>query len=257
MILNMYFGIVIDNDDPTLKSRVKVRILPEMTNANEDHLPWLEIFNAGSTNGNTLKHEPLEIGSSVWCLFTDQSLRTGWYFSGFFVNEKFDFGSIDMTISEFTIGDYKDLRLTRFEDGTVRFINVNTGVSGVYHNTGSYVVFDADGGITGYSKDKIHFYNDDNSLTLETGTSSNITIDSVAGNINLNGSANSLVKYLDLKLILDFLFLNLDTRMYIDPLSGVTGIVNPTHITTTFDTGLVPGPTSKLTTMEATKVKTG
>jgi hypothetical protein len=253
MNLNLYFGKVEDNDDSNKKGRLQVRLIPEMQGVQTADLPWLVPFLGGSVDGGSFQTAPLEVGSTVWCYFQDETFQHGWYISGVFFDQKVDFTNTETDLSNITdasVGNYKDLRLTRYTDGTIHFHNVNTGVTGIYHNTGSYVIFDGNGGIIGYAKDKIKLYNDTNSIEL--GTSGGITIDPGTGTVDIGGSAKSLVTYADLVQILTFLFANLDSRIHIDPLSGMTGTVNPTHINLTFN----PNYETQKANMEATKVKT-
>lgn len=254
MEIKLYFGVVIDNNDPLQIARSKVRLLPEMQTVPDIKLPWLEpFFSSGSTSSETMLSNQLEVGSNVWCAFTDDSFLTGWYFSGVFANEQFDFSKVSTQlgdISEFSIGNYKDLRFSRTEDGTISFNNISSGISGTYHNSGSYIVFDASGGITGYSKSNIKLYTDNNSLELED--SAGIVVNSGTGNIEFNGSSDSLVTYMDLASILNFLVMNLDTRINSDPLSGTTTMVMPSHVYITFD----PNWVTKKISMEATTLKT-
>lgn len=251
--LNLYFGIVEDVNDTSQSGRIQVRLIPEMENATKAHLPWLHPFIAGSMDGESMEIKPINEGSSVWCFFNDQSLREGWFISGYFSDAKIDFSKITSSfsgITDFQIGNYKDLRLSRTQDGTIHFTNIETGVTGVYHNSGSYSVFDGDGNLYAYAKKKIKFYNDANSVELNE--TAGISIDAGSGNIQINGSADNFVTYNDLKLIFDFLLGNLDARMYIDPLSGMTGTVNPAFMSIAFD----PNVQTKLVNMKADTVKT-
>jgi len=254
MNLDLKFGVVVDNDDPLKKSRIRVRLLPGMTSVPDSKLPWLEpLLSSGSVSDKSYKHEPLEVGSNVWCIFSDDTLLVGWYFTGVFSNESFDFSEISDDLSnivEESFGDYKDLRFTRYSDGTIEFHNVSTGLHGTYHSSGSYTIFDSSGGIVSYSVSSIKVYNDNNSLELED--SAGISVNTGTGEIKFNGSSDSLVKYSDLSSILDLLIQNLDTRIHSDPLTGTTGTVMPTHIHLTFD----PLFNIKKTNMEAVKVKT-
>lgn len=250
---NLYYGIVENIEDPDQKSKVAVRILPEMQSVVKDDLPWLQPFLAGSVTGETMKHNPIKVGSPVWCIFSDDTYKYGWYISGVFIDKKFDHEKVSTELSNIAEGDpsnYNDINYTRHEDGTIYFHNNNTGMTGIYHNTGSYVIFDTDGNITGYSKGKIHLYNDNNSLLLDD--SPGIQIDPSTGDIELAGNAKTLVKYEDLIEVIDIILANLDSRMMIDPLTGTTGNAVPSFISKTY----YPVYEQKKLDMQAKQLKT-
>lgn len=250
---NLYYGIVEDINDPDKKAKIKIRLLPEMETASTQDLPWYEPFLAGAVTTQTMKHDPLEVGSTVWCIVADETYRNGWYISGVFVNAYFNYTEIENSlnnISEANTGDYRDIKFTRYADGTIQFVNTQTKAVGIYHSTGSYIVFDTNGNLTAYAKGKINVYNDGNSLLIDDNPG--IKLDPSTGSIELAGNTKSLVKYEDLVQILNMLIANLDTRIHIDPLSGFTGTVNVPQIYATFD----PMHAMKEQNMKADQVKT-
>lgn len=253
----LYFGRVEDNDDPDQLSRVKVRLLPEMNDADVDHLPWVRPFMVENMTADSYSHKPLEVGSTVWCLFIDEYFKQGFYIAGTFIDGLFDYGTVKDqidSIPEIDSQTYPQARFTRYPDGTIIFQNTSSGEVGIYHSTGSYVVIDKEGSLTGYSKKDVKFYNDSASLTLDNA--GNI-IQNSDGTIQLNGDSDHLVTYSMLEGILNWLWTNLDTRMYIDPLTGVTGTVNPTHLSQAHYVTSNPGHTlpTDMAAMKANKVK--
>lgn len=253
--IELHYGVIVDNDDPLRLGRMQVRILPELEGVRKEHLPWLEPFNGGEGAFSLAQEkEFFEENSPVWCFFSSKTFKRGWYISGIFLEKRFNFDAIPNTlneaISEFNVGEYRDLVFSRDRLGTVQFRNTRTGVMGIFHNSGSYVVYSAAGDITAYSKKSIRLYNDQNEIVLKD--SPGIEINASSGSINFNGSENTLVKYSELASILDFLIENLNSRIYPVPTGGMTSTVFPTHIHTTFD----PLYNQKKNNMNASDLKT-
>lgn len=248
----LHYGIVEDNDDPEQKGRMQVRLLPEMESVARQQLPWLMPFEGGKgIKAGTYEKDLMEVGTPVWCFFKSATFRTGWYIGGFFLENSFDFSRVSSELgsaADIDLGEYKDITFSRFKDGSIEFRNHKNGVSGHYHNSGSYVIFSSTGDIIAYSKTSIKLYNDNSSIELKEAPG-DIEVNS-NGNIIFNGSGDNLVTYNDLYQILTQLVANLDSRIYVDPLSGYTGTVNPTHIQVTFD----PTHLTKMTNMKADKV---
>ena len=251
--IELFYGVVEDNNDPLKKGRLQIRLLPEMTDAVKNHLPWLRPFDGGGATDDSFNKDFLREGSPVWCFFTNSSFQKGWYISGVFLEKKFRFENIEQAlgnISEESLGEYRDISFSRFNDGTIVFRNNKTGMSGHYHNSGSYIIFSSDGEIIAYSKKNIRLYNDKTSIELNED-SGNVEI-GANGSIVFKGSGDNLVKYSDLQMILTQLVANMDTRMMVDPISGTAGPVMPPFIHVTFD----PTHMTKMNNMKATDLET-
>lgn len=232
--MKLYIGKVEDVEDPDKKSKVKVRLLPEMKDAQPDHLPWVYPFMIESMNSDSFTHRFPELDSLVWCFFTSNSFHTGYYISAAFLEDIFDYSVVETAIDsipEINKPQYPNAQFTKYKDGTIIFRNTETGEMGIYHSSGTYTVIDDEGSIFVKGVKDIKFYNDNASLELAQDGTITQTNDSGAGNtftidgdkFIFNGSADTLVKFSQLKSILGAIFQTYDTSVYIDPLSGVAG----------------------------------
>ena len=231
--IKLYYGLVIDNMDPDESGKVQIRLLPEMKDVAVADLPWLRPFMPKAMTEESVSFDPLEVGSPAWCFFMDSDFQYGWYVSGAFVDGFFDYGTVQSdlgNIEELDTQEYPQAKFTRYEDGTIYFHNSKTGETGIYHNTGSYVVFDKDGGLTGYSNKQLHLYTDGNAIRMENQGD---VYHDANGTIYLNGDSDSLVKLGWLETILDGLTSLLDNQMHSDPISGTTGTPMPLLISST------------------------
>lgn len=227
----LYYGKVENNTDPENRGRIQVRILPEMEGMTKSDLPWLRPFLQKAMTSESTSFDPLEEGSTVWCLFLDEYFHDGWYIAGVFVDGYFNYDRVKSdlgNISEIGAQNLPDAKFTRYKDGTIQFHNSNTGESGTLHKSGSYVVFDSDGNITAYGSKAIKLYN--SSASIELDQAGNIKQDA-DGTFQFNGTGDQLVKFNQLATILNGMLLNIKTTMMmIDPLTGVTGTVQPPTI---------------------------
>lgn len=145
-------GKVVDNNDLDQKSKVKVRILPEMEKFKDSELPWVEPkYNGNSTTSNSgTRHIP-EIGSFIYVEIEDfvdyaMKYRQAEWIEGFDIYNKV---SELTSITELGTQTYpQPIYFKRFEDGTIHFHNSDTGETGILHKSGSYIVFNSDGQIT-------------------------------------------------------------------------------------------------------------
>ncbi len=151
--LQTYYAKVIDNDDTSelggKLARVKIRLLPEMKDVAEKHLPWIKPFVTNGMNVPT-------IDDYVWVVFIDKYLKNGFYINDkLFLENFFDYSTIETNINKITeVGTitYPDIKCQTYKDGTIEFHNVSTGSHGVYHKSGAYQIIDPNGNI--YLKDK-------------------------------------------------------------------------------------------------------
>ena len=145
--LKLYYAEVVANDDQTAPdatklSRIKVRLLPEMKGIVDSYLPWVRPFLIGGMSATNFSHNPPEIGSKVWCLFTDNTFHDGYYLSGAFIDGFFQPTTVDTSlanITEVVTTVYPNLKFYLFKDGTILFENSSNGDVGVYQNSGSYI----------------------------------------------------------------------------------------------------------------------
>ena len=84
--INLYKAKVIDTADTDSKAKIKVRLLPEMKDISEDHLPWVRsFFTLGMSATNYSFHLP-KIDSYVWVFFLDEYFQEGFWFTGIFMD---------------------------------------------------------------------------------------------------------------------------------------------------------------------------
>lgn len=152
----LFYGLVTNNDDSThtdglQKGRIQVRLLPELKDATETLLPWADALTQEGMSANAYSRKAYTVGDSVWLLdLYDDNYKQLKIISGAFVAGLFDYESVETaldTISDITLGDYKNITFKLTPDGSIFFNNNVTGAMGIYHNTGNYVVFDATGGL--------------------------------------------------------------------------------------------------------------
>lgn len=244
--VKLYTGKVVDVEDPDEKSKIKVRLLPEMKDAQEDHLPWVYPFLVDSMTKDTYSHYFPEVDSLVWCFFTSESFHTGYYIPSVFLEDVFDYSAIEDAIDnieEIDSPSYPQAKFTQYKDGTTIFRNTETGETGIYHSSGTYTVIDKNGGVFVKGVDDIKLYNDNGTMQLLKDGTIEHTNDSGAGNtltiggtkFTFNGSADTLVKFSQLKKILGAVFQTYDASVYTDPLSGVAGPITAPVKPSTFD----------------------
>jgi hypothetical protein len=181
----IYYGTVVDNDDSSETGgklgRVQVRLLPEMKDIKESMLPWLRPWLMGGMTEDTFSGNIPEVGSKIWCIFTDKCFHEGYYFCGAFIDGFCDYAGVESDLSGMSDAPdttYPNLKFVRYEDGTIEFHNSDTGDHGVYHSTGSYFIINEDGEIYIYSGSKaIKLYNDSGYIECKTN-----------GQIDLNGN---------------------------------------------------------------------
>jgi hypothetical protein len=186
-------AIVIDNNDPDKKSRIKVQILPEQKGITDETLyRWiLPMFNAGSDAMG--EHNPPEKDSHVQVLILDkywleQRYINNWFIEGY--NKYTDWTDNSSNITDLTGSQtYPEPRFKIFPDGSLEFRNYTTGEKGWLNSNGSYIIFDVGGNIFCYSKDKnIKLYNDETSILLDN---TNKLIDLISGTTEIKLDGNT------------------------------------------------------------------
>jgi hypothetical protein len=249
--LEFFYCLVEDNDG--LKGKIKVRVLPDMLGLEETMLPWVRPFLNEASEKSFSLNTPKK-GSYIWCLFQDDSFtEEGWYLKEAFLENNFKDTLLSSSFSKIeglSTQKVNEVHFAHYEDGTIRFSNDTTKEYGILHSSGSYVVILADGSIKANSVAEIELKNQTAALKIDS--SGNVEV-SAAGLIKLAGEAEHLVTYSQLKSVIDGIKMNMDARIFIDPLSGVTGNVVPSFAADLFD----PTSSLNLQAMKATKVKTG
>lgn len=184
-------AVVIDNNDPDKKGKVKVRILPEMLDFKEADLPWVGIYSMSmGQNADYGEHIVLENDSNIRVLIEDWPfLKRIRYISDDYLEQQYIYTAFSTTgVSEIGTQTYPQPSFKCYKDGTIDFHNSETGEHGVFFKDGGYFLVDATGNIYCNSKTKeIKAYNNNGYMKLTS-----------SGNIELNGNADNVVTYADL-----------------------------------------------------------
>lgn len=176
-------AIVIDNNDPDKKGKVQLRILPEMKDVDEDKLPWCFPFMPSHGGGENPVSEIPENDDMVTAFIKDPSWIYIEYMAADYIEDKYpyaDFEDIVGDMTELGTQTYPNPQLRKYKDGSFSFHNTATGEHGFYNKNGSYCLFDVNGDVYVYSKDKVKIY-DDHGNMIKT-TSSGLEIEDKSGN---------------------------------------------------------------------------
>lgn len=147
--LSLHTAVAVSIDDEDKQGKVKIRILPEMEKLEEDTLPWAVPFTTHLSQ-NTLRNDLPEEGSTIRVL-SDSTWKRFYYLGNRYFNGLYDFSKasdvIDGASVENVDTEYKNLHFILYSDGTLTFHNDSDGSHGVVQSTGSYAIFNADGGL--------------------------------------------------------------------------------------------------------------
>lgn len=218
MIIDLYQAEVIK--ESTLEDgQIKVRLIPEMLDVEEDLLPYVKCFNA-TANEEQFEYVPPQIGSKVFVFFMDNVMfKDGFYIANQAFKGFFNYAKVKSKLSD-VVGDadYPNVKF-KYDKGTISF-TTDDGYHGVYHQSDSYVVFEPEGNIKIHSDNEIH----------------------------LNGNNKSFVTYTELDLALQTFLTQLLTSLSTTPIAG-NGTVQPSW--TNFPTSI------DISASETQTVKTG
>lgn len=150
---------VISIDDPDKKGRVQVRLIPEMEDAKEAHLPWYDPY-IGTGNNTTQKFNPPLEGSVILVYSSGTTKRSGYYIFEDHIQGFFDATKVSSKLSSIADTTYKDLHYRLLASGNILYENRSTKETGILHNSGSYIIFDSSGNIILNGKgNKLKVYN--------------------------------------------------------------------------------------------------
>lgn len=194
-MIKLYYGIVVDNNsenkDRSVKdSYIKVRVIPELKDIGEDNLPWVRPFTGLGMGASLFGHNPPEINDNVWILFKDEPYwKEGYYIPGRYIDGLFDYTKWnDSDVPDKNPSTYPNPRFWYIPDGSIFFVDYDTGDKGVYNSNGSYLLIKGTGEIYLYTKNKsAKIYNDNGYVEVDTG-----------GIINLSGNTKNLVTHAEL-----------------------------------------------------------
>lgn len=166
-------AIVIDNNDEDKKDRLKVRIIPDMIDVDEKLLPWV-LPKTGYGNKDSISRRIPEKESIIFIetdeYYNKRNMRWKYDCSVIasidFDNVKDAVDSIDDKVSDYTYPQPNEF--IKYKDGSFSFRNTETGEFVFCHNSGVYTIYDEDGNIKHYTKDKLfQIYNDKLNLQLK------------------------------------------------------------------------------------------
>lgn len=191
-------ALVIDNDDSAFDgkklSRVKVKILPELKDVKTSNLPWVEPFENGKNgvSSDTASQNIPEVDSYIRVLILDQYWKQIRYLSGNYIEGLATYQKWEQDISS-SITDIDSQTYPQpvffeiYKDGSAVFRNTSSGETGCYHAKGTYSIFDKDGNIINYTKDKdFKAYNDKGEISLSS--TGEIKIDSTSSNFTIQNN---------------------------------------------------------------------
>jgi hypothetical protein len=203
--IKLYYAEVIDNDDQNHDDgkklgRIKVKVLPEMKDIKDSYLPWIRPFiQKGMSSSQYSYHSP-EVGDKIWVIFLDDYWKEGYYLWGAFIDGFFDYASIESdlgNIAESIDTTYPNVKFYYTPDGSLFFLNTDTGDKGFLNSNGLYVIIDTDGKSYFYFKDQEHkFYNDntevyiqdDGKVTVTTNNDIQINTDNIVFDLKNDGT---------------------------------------------------------------------
>lgn len=172
-------ALVVDDDDPDQLSRVQVRVFPELKDVEQSLLPWAKpvSHSLGQGSGHGVHHPP-EIDSFV-VVEIKQNWDSFYYDGDKYIEGYAQYGNFTAP-SEIGTQTYPQPRFTLFKDGSVHFINTETGEQGVVTSTGTKIVSDANGKVSILSEDNIEIGNTSPKAAAREGDEilSNMTSDS-------------------------------------------------------------------------------
>ncbi|MBD3216588.1 MAG: hypothetical protein GF311_28495 [Candidatus Lokiarchaeota archaeon] len=200
--LQLKIGTVISNDDSDRKGRIQVKIIPELKDIKDADAPWAKPFTTKQDKtGNTLKKDYFPKGSLIRVLVS-KDWQSFYYLDNLFLQGLFNFdtaASLLDGVSPISY-DYVTLEFKLYENGNLWFNDNANGTTGIIHNTGKYVVLDADGNIclssdednaVRYSKleEAFNTLKDDLNSFINTYNNHTHILSGVAGPYPLSGSA--------------------------------------------------------------------
>lgn len=168
-------ALVIDNKDPNLTGKIKVRILPEMQNVSEDLLPWASpsfSYNFGLSNeeGNSI-HKIPEQEFYIYCEISEDWTSFTYLEELPYSVNKYSYEDIleliQENIEELGEQEYPQPSYFKTKDGTISFKNTKTGEQGFFTNSEIKVHLREDGTLKLQAKDTSLEVLENGSVSLE------------------------------------------------------------------------------------------
>jgi len=208
-------AIVVDNNDEDKKDRLKLKILPELKDVDDELLPWVLPKNGYGNTDSVNRHIP-ENDSVITVYLDDEfNIRNMRWDIDSDIQNNIDYDSIETNVnnitdkaSTYTYPQPNEYR--KFKDGSYCFRNTETGEFVFCHNSGVYTIYDEDGNVTSYTKDKyFRVYNDklnfkldsngdllfeNEELTIEAENIGNFKVSNSNGEVSVPISGDVIVK---------------------------------------------------------------
>lgn len=159
---------VVSTNDPLRIGRIKVRILPELENAEEKNLPWAVPEISGMVSSKTMScHVVPPVGSLIRVVIEDEYFRNiRWVGNDFVPNhEAYNFIH-EIYPEELLPQEYPNPQILRYPDGTIMFHNLETGEIGIQKPDSCYILIDHEKNIV-ISNDKIKIKISNDSVIID------------------------------------------------------------------------------------------
>jgi len=155
--IKLYLARVINNNDATLPDkkklgRVQVRLIPEMEGIKEVDLPWARPFMLPVANSYIIP----EISDIVYVVSLDSFYKNLFYLGVAAFDGTRDQTTAYQQAAKFASGQYPNLKVEQYKDGTCIFRDSVTGDIGIVHKTGTILAIGGNG--------KVCLQNDSGSL---------------------------------------------------------------------------------------------
>lgn len=154
-INNLYVATVVNNDDPSKRGRVQIRVDAFMSGFQADHLPWAFPFSMGT--GGALQHGASAIPekeTKIWVWFTDNYRKTNpYYLADAIFQSLTPAGAFDANIKSHIKGGsglkYPHVKFIIYKNNMCQFVSTDPAFPfwGVFHPNGNQVVINNTGQI--------------------------------------------------------------------------------------------------------------
>ena len=186
--LYMYYGTVTNINDPEVKGRIQVKVLPEFKDMKEADLPYFKPYFNKGMSASTQSLDLPNVGDKIY-VYIDIHFRIFYYITGAFIEGLFDYASIKSSlgaISELSNKEYPNINFELTTDGSISFHNRISGDSGFLHSTGTYWIINANGYIYLSEKSGNKITINNSGIVLEDKNGNDITMGSSSVIINGN-----------------------------------------------------------------------
>ena len=210
-------ALVVDTNDEDKKGKARIRILPEMRNMKEEYLPWATPQHrdrSGASKEKSYIHQVPEINSLVYCEVSDDWTTFEYTSEIPYIGAKYSYeenvDSILTSIEDLEEQTYPQPSYTATKDGTIQFINTDTGEQGLVHPSGTFLYIRPNGSVKVRSMETTLEILENGSIQV-TGTNISFLFDNEnkkfiltdVDNVEIGGASDFAVLFSPLKEILE------------------------------------------------------